>query len=60
MDDEDYGALISNAYPSIDFSGIRVFLTMNHISRMKDIPKLRIFMEMVIQLFVTSYLFLDL
>ena len=25
MDDEDYGALISNAYPSIDFSGILGF-----------------------------------
>ena len=35
----------------------RVFLTMNHISRMKDILRLLFFMEMVIQLSVTSYLF---
>ena len=25
MDDEDYGALISNAYPPFDFSGILGF-----------------------------------
>ena len=25
MDDEDYGALISSAYPAIDFSGIPGF-----------------------------------
>ena len=25
MDDEDYGALISSAYPTIDFSGIPSF-----------------------------------
>ena len=60
MDDEDYGALISHAYPSIDFSGIPGFLNMNHIYKMKYIPMLQPFMEMVIQLFVTSYLFLHL
>ena len=60
MDDEYYGALISIAYLSIDFSGIPGFPNYEPYLQDERYSQAPTFMEMVIQLFVTSYLLLHL
>ena len=54
MDDEDYGALISSAYPPIDFSGITGFSNYEPYLQDEIYCQLQFFVEMVIQLSFTS------